>query len=492
MGGAGGAGGGGGAGLGGGLFVADNSAGGAAPAARPCSTTSPSSATFGHRRRRQLRRAPRRRRGRRWLGGPGGSGAYPDPRRRRRPGSGPERGFGGGGVGHKGAGGAGRFRRRRGSRHPDIRGRRPADRKATAARAVSAAAGAGAGPLTAILGAGGPGRLRGAGSGTAAGRGWRRARRGRRHFRDGRRPRSPSRAAALLGTGTVSGSGGGQGLGGGLFLEGNETITLAPVAGTVETIIPRHRRPDRVGAGAGSSAGAGSLILDGLGTLDLDAANTFTGGVTIDAGVLELANASAAGSGGIDFASTTGGEIEYRAAGATVSPKTPSAASGVRTRLTSRRSPMRPATRRSTPQRKVSIETSAGKTVAMFNVTGIYASDNFDVGQDASGHVLVTDPRRPRLLPPDVLGAHSLADLLGQPGSNGDAHILDVGQRPACLRRLDRALARRRGRPRRFPISPMTGIVGRSALDFIAGSGGTTDDFARAMSHADHWGRLMS
>jgi autotransporter-associated beta strand protein len=43
-------------------------------------------------------------------------------------------------------------------------------------------------------------------------------------------------------------------------------------------------------------------VLSGLGTLDLAAANTFTGGVTIDEGTLELSNSAAAGSGTITFA----------------------------------------------------------------------------------------------------------------------------------------------------------------------------------------------
>src|SRR5262249_32962874 len=52
----------------------------------------------------------------------------------------------------------------------------------------------------------------------------------------------------------------------------------------------------------GGNAGAGSLLLNGAGTLDLGAANTFTGGVTIQKGTLELSNSSAAGTGAITFA----------------------------------------------------------------------------------------------------------------------------------------------------------------------------------------------
>ena len=52
------------------------------------------------------------------------------------------------------------------------------------------------------------------------------------------------------------------------------------------------------------------MLLNGLGTLDLAAANTFTGGVTIDEGTLELSNSAAAGSGGITFATGADATIE--------------------------------------------------------------------------------------------------------------------------------------------------------------------------------------
>src|SRR5262249_40356232 len=54
--------------------------------------------------------------------------------------------------------------------------------------------------------------------------------------------------------------------------------------------------------GTGADAGSGGLVLNGSGTLDLSAANTFTGGVTIEKGTLELSNSTAAGSGAISFA----------------------------------------------------------------------------------------------------------------------------------------------------------------------------------------------
>ena len=93
----------------------------------------------------------------------------------------------------------------------------------------------------------------------------------------------------------------GLGLGGGIFLQGDETVTFAPAKGVTETI--KDVVADQLGSGgAGANAGVGGLILDGLGTLALDAADTFVGGVTIDEGTLSLGNAAAAGYGAILFA----------------------------------------------------------------------------------------------------------------------------------------------------------------------------------------------
>jgi len=62
---------------------------------------------------------------------------------------------------------------------------------------------------------------------------------------------------------------------------------------------------------------------------------------------------------------------------------------------------------------KVAIETSAGKTVASFNV---YYLNTFDiaVGADASGHVLVTDGVAAANAAIDEIGGGSSADLLGR------------------------------------------------------------------------------
>src|SRR5262249_786903 len=60
--------------------------------------------------------------------------------------------------------------------------------------------------------------------------------------------------------------------------------------------------------------GAGSLIINGPGIVVLDASNTFTGGISLNAGTLELTAVGAAGSGSITFASTTDPTLEFTAA----------------------------------------------------------------------------------------------------------------------------------------------------------------------------------
>ena len=158
-------------------------------------------------------------------------------------------------------------------------------------------------------------------------------------------PPGPWRAASAR-----AAAGNGHAFGGGLFLQGNESITLAPASGTIETI--RGVIADQTGSGGtGANAGAGASSSTARARSTSTAANTYTGGTTIDQGVLELGNSSADGSGEITFASTSG-EIEY-AAGANLADTISSfgplfGSSRVRTQSTSRLSPLRPATMRST------------------------------------------------------------------------------------------------------------------------------------------------
>jgi hypothetical protein len=95
-------------------------------------------------------------------------------------------------------------------------------------------------------------------------------------------------------------AGNGGSYGNGLFLQGNQSITFSPATGQTETI--SGVIADQTGSGGtGANAGAGTVTIDGLGTVKLSAANTFTGGIQLDSGTLELTNANSAGSGAITF-----------------------------------------------------------------------------------------------------------------------------------------------------------------------------------------------
>jgi hypothetical protein len=103
---------------------------------------------------------------------------------------------------------------------------------------------------------------------------------------------------------------------------------------------------------------------------------------------LELARAKAAGSGGIDFASTSG-EIEYAAK---VSVDIANTISGFRGKDKIEFAKVKYAAgdHAVDASGEVKIETSAGNTIGTFDVAGTYVSANFKVGKDAAGDVLVT------------------------------------------------------------------------------------------------------
>jgi autotransporter-associated beta strand protein len=136
-------------------------------------------------------------------------------------------------------------------------------------------------------------------------------------------------AGGTLGAGTVNRSGGsnqGEAYGSGIFLQGNQTLTLAPVAGDTETIngviADMSGSVDATGQTT-NGTGVGSLVIgDGtsqgtvvLAPVDAEGnptANTFTGSITVKSGTLELGSAGAAGTGTIHAIDPT---IEYSASG---------------------------------------------------------------------------------------------------------------------------------------------------------------------------------
>ena len=90
----------------------------------------------------------------------------------------------------------------------------------------------------------------------------------------------------------------GSAFGDGIFIEGKETITLAPALGTPLTItgvIADQYGSVRENKYAGFK---GSVLVKGAGTVALNAANTFTGEVLLQSGELRLYQELAAGTGG--------------------------------------------------------------------------------------------------------------------------------------------------------------------------------------------------
>ena len=103
-------------------------------------------------------------------------------------------------------------------------------------------------------------------------------------------------------------AGKGDAFGTGIFIQGTNNITFAPASGQTDLI--SDVIADQNGSlPSATSKGAGGVILNGPGTLELDAVNTFTGGVTIDSGTLDLAVAGAGGSGPVNFAPGSSGDV---------------------------------------------------------------------------------------------------------------------------------------------------------------------------------------
>jgi hypothetical protein len=116
-------------------------------------------------------------------------------------------------------------------------------------------------------------------------------------------------AAGSVAGGTSSAQAGGA-YGSGIFIQGNETITLAATAAA--PLIESGVIADQTGSGGkGNTAGIGGVVIAGTGLVELAAKNTFVGGITLDSGTLDLAHTGAAGGGAIHFAA---GVLEFSAA----------------------------------------------------------------------------------------------------------------------------------------------------------------------------------
>ncbi len=108
-------------------------------------------------------------------------------------------------------------------------------------------------------------------------------------------------AGAVAGAIGGIGANSGQSFANGIYLQGNNTLTFAP---TGTQTISGEIGDDQGQAYIGSASyikGSVGLLVNGSGTLKLTAANTFSGGITLHSGHLELNAGGAAGSGTIDF-----------------------------------------------------------------------------------------------------------------------------------------------------------------------------------------------
>lgn len=92
-------------------------------------------------------------------------------------------------------------------------------------------------------------------------------------------------AGGAAGTGYGPGGAGGA-AGSGIFLAGSGSLAVAPTAGQTHNIADAIA--DQTGAGGtGASAGSWSLVKNGAGKLILTGANAYTGGTTVNSGVLQ-------------------------------------------------------------------------------------------------------------------------------------------------------------------------------------------------------------
>ncbi|HZL00284.1 MAG TPA: hypothetical protein VFC47_10315, partial [Caulobacteraceae bacterium] len=89
-----------------------------------------------------------------------------------------------------------------------------------------------------------------------------------------------------------------------IALHGDQTLLFAPGAGQ-ETDIGGSITDD---AGSGAGSGVGRLVIQGAGKTVLDAGDSFTGGITVDSGSLDLNAPGAGGSGGVTL---DGGDLTF-------------------------------------------------------------------------------------------------------------------------------------------------------------------------------------
>ena len=116
-----------------------------------------------------------------------------------------------------------------------------------------------------------------------------------------------------------SGAGNGHGFGAGIFIQGaSPTIALAPGVG--QTLDVSDAIADQTGSDPTNlygDPGSAQLVLSGAGDVILGAANSYSGGTSLQSGTLELAAIGAVGSGVVSFAGSATLRLDTGALGGT-------------------------------------------------------------------------------------------------------------------------------------------------------------------------------
>ncbi len=116
---------------------------------------------------------------------------------------------------------------------------------------------------------------------------------------------SLSGASVAGGAAGAAGATAGAAFGSGVFVQGSASLLFDPAAGTTLSLA------DVIADGAGSGGtGSASVVVSGAGVVSLSAADTYTGGTTLNGGTLLVAAGGVAGRGAISFANGAASVLE--------------------------------------------------------------------------------------------------------------------------------------------------------------------------------------
>ena len=181
--------------------------------------------------------------------------------------------------------------------------------------------------------------------------------------------------------------GAGSAFGSGLFIQGGTSLAPTTVTfGTGQTAVQTTEIDGVIADQSGSGGtGDGALVINGLGTVKLTAANTYTGGTRINAGTLELTQSSSAGTGTITFGSSSA-TLEIDLQTPTLAEHLANLVAGDKLDLS-----LVPyaGTTASLSGSTLTVKNGSGQTYGTFTLDNSSASA-FSVTQDASGHALLT------------------------------------------------------------------------------------------------------